>query len=175
MQTGKRVEGQDETAKGAHLRGPKTSAGKARVALNAVTHGILSARSVLPNESRTEWEEHRARIVEDLRVEGPIETALAERAASAIWRLRRVAAYEEASIEERQNLETTSARLLPHPLDIDKICRYESHLVRQLTQALHELEARQALRRGKAAPLVRVDLHGSTEGLAATGGRTGEA
>jgi len=109
-----------------------------------------------------------------LRAEGPIETALAERIASMFWRLRRVMAYEEVSIEERQNLETASARLLPHPLDIDKICRYESHLGRQLTQTLHELEARQALRRGKAAPLVRVDLQGSPEALEAIGGRTNE-
>jgi hypothetical protein len=130
---------------------------------------------VLPNESRPEWEEYRAQIVEDLHAEGPIETALAERAASSIWRLRRVAAYEEASIEERQHLENASARLLPHPMDIDKICRYEAHISRQLTQALHELEARQALRRGKAAPLVRVDLQGSTEALDAIGGRTDEA
>jgi len=90
---------------------------------------------------------------------GPVELALAERVASALWRLRRVAAYEEAALAERQDLATASACLLPHPLDLDKIIRFEAHLNRQLYQALHELESRRAERRGESAPLVRVDVH----------------
>ena len=131
--------------------------------MNAITHGISSARLVLQTEASTEWERHRNEIVEDLAPTGPMEIRLAERVASAIWRLRRVTAYEEASIEERQQSETASARLLPHPLDIDKICRYEAHLSRQLYQALHEIEALRAARQGHAAPLVRVDVQGSTD------------
>jgi hypothetical protein len=86
---------------------------------------------------------------------GPIEPELAERVASALRRLRRVTAYEEAAIGERQHLETVSARLLPHPLDLDKIIRFEAHLTRQLYHALHELEAmriRAARAGGAAAP-----------------------
>ena len=67
-------------------------------------------------------------------------------------------AYEEAAIGERQDLEAASARLLPHPLDIDKVIRYEAHLSRQLYQALHELEAMRAERRGQPTPLLRVDV-----------------
>ena len=58
-----------------------------------------------------------------------------ERVASALWRLHRVTAYEEAAMAERQDLELASARLLPHPLDIDKVVRYEAHLSRQLYQS----------------------------------------
>jgi len=96
---------------------------------------------------------------------GPVEMALAERAATAVWRLRRVAAYEAASIAERQHLATASARLLPHPLDIDKIIRYEAYLSRQLYQALHQLEAMRAERQGQPTPLLRVDVqhHTGTE------------
>jgi hypothetical protein len=139
-------------------RGPKTVAGKARIGLNALTHGISSARLVVPGESATTWELFRQAIVEALVPIGPVEVALAGRVASALWRLRRVTAYEEAAIAERQDLETASARLLPHPLDIDKVIRYEAHLSRQLYQALHELEAMRAGRRGEAAPLLRVDV-----------------
>jgi len=77
---------------------------------------------------------------------------------TALWRLHRVAAYEQAAIVEREHLEPASARLLPHPLDLDKICRYEAHLTRQLYQALHELEALRAAQRGRAVLLVRVDV-----------------
>jgi hypothetical protein len=143
-------------------RGPKTPAGKARVGLNAISHGLVSARLVVPGESATEWEGSRQAMVDALAPAGPVEEALAERAATAVWRLRRVAAYEAASIAERQHLATASARLLPHPLDIDKIIRYEAHLSRQLYQALHQLEAMRAERRGQSTPLLRVDVQHHT-------------
>jgi hypothetical protein len=121
---------QENAVRSGLRRGPKTSIGKARIALNAIKHGISSTRLVVPGESSTEWETHRRTFVEALAPAGPVETALAERVASADWRLRRVTAYEEAAIAERQHLETASAHLLPHPLDIDKIIRYEAHLSR---------------------------------------------
>ncbi len=139
-------------------RGPKTAAGRARIGLNALTHGISSARLVVPGESPTEWEMYRQAIVDALVPAGPVEIALAERVATALWRLRRVTAYEAAAIAERQHLATPSARLLPHPLDIDKVIRFEAHLNRQLYQALHQLEAMRAERRGQSTPLLRVDV-----------------
>jgi hypothetical protein len=153
-------------------RGPKTVAGKARIALNALSHGVTSARLVVLGESREAWAEHCQRVLEALVPVGPVEAALAERVASTLWRLRRVTAYEEAAIAERQDLETASARLLPHPLDIDKVIRYEAHLSRQLYQALHELEAIRAERRGQAAPLVRVDVQGAPDMIAAAAALT---
>src|SRR5713101_9919404 len=81
-------------------RGPKTPAGKARVSINALTHGISSTRLVVPGESSTEWETYRRTFIEALAPAGPVETALAERVASAVWRLRRVTGYEEAVLSE---------------------------------------------------------------------------
>jgi hypothetical protein len=153
-------------------RGPNTAAGKARVALNALTHGISSSRLVVPGESSAAWETHCRTIVEALAPAGPIEMALAERVASAVWRLRRVAAFEEAAIAERHHLAAESARLLPHPLDLDKIIRYEAHLTRQLFQALHELESMRAERQGQPTSLVRVDVHSTAEMIAASEGPT---
>src|SRR5260370_10609818 len=75
-------------------RGPNTEAGKARVSLNALRHGISSPRVLVPGESFTDWETYRRALVGALAPAGPVETALAERAASALWRLRRVTAYE---------------------------------------------------------------------------------
>jgi hypothetical protein len=147
-------------------RGPKTGAGKARVSGNALIHGISSLRPVVPGESSDEWETHRRAIVEDLAPEGAVETALAERVALFDWRLRRVTAYEVATIAERHDTPIISARLLPHPLAIDKITRYEAHLSRQFFHALHELESRQAARSGQRASLIRLDIHGSPEAVA---------
>lgn len=145
-----------------HRRGPKTAAGKARVGLNALTHGIASARVVVPGESASEWEGSRQAMMEALAPAGPVELALAERVTTVLWRLRRVTAYETAAIGERQHLATASGRLLPHPLDLDKIIRYEAHLNRQLYQALHQLEAMRAARQGQSTPLLRVDVQHHT-------------
>ena len=153
-------------------RGPKTAAGKARVGLNALQHGIASARLVVPGENPTEWELSRQGIVDALGPAGPVELALAERVATALWRLRRVTAYETAAIAERQHLATASARLLPHPLDIDKIIRYEAHLNRQLYQALNQLEAMRAERHGQSTPLLRVDVQHHTGTPEAVDGST---
>jgi len=63
-------------------------------------------------------------------------------------------------------LETVSTLLLPHPLDLDKIIRFEAHLTRQLYQALHELEAMRIERRGQLAPLLRVDVNAAADAFA---------
>jgi hypothetical protein len=47
---------------------------------------------------------------------------------------------------------------LPDQADLQRISRYEAHLSRQMYQALHELEALQRGRGGKAAPLARLDV-----------------
>jgi hypothetical protein len=43
-------------------------------------------------------------------------------------------------------------RLLPETPALEKLCRYEAHLSRQLSQALHELERLKAARAGDAVP-----------------------
>src|SRR4051794_2711284 len=83
--------------------GPRTAAGKAIVARNAVSHGIFAANPVVPGLDRAEeWEAHRATLLASLAPEDDFQLALAERAALLFWRLRRVACYET---------ETTAAAL----------------------------------------------------------------
>lgn len=76
--------------------GPRTVAGKARAAGNAVTHGLTAAAPVLPGEDPAGWEAHRAGVVAALAPAGALEQALADRVAAGLWRLRRVLAYETA-------------------------------------------------------------------------------
>jgi hypothetical protein len=47
-------------------------------------------------ENETEWDEFRTGFVDSLGAEGTVEVALAERSASLLWRLRRLARYEAA-------------------------------------------------------------------------------
>jgi len=141
--------------------GPNTAAGKEKVALNAIKSGLTSVRPILPGESRADWDAFRRAIIDDLAPNSPVATELAEGVAFAFWRRRRVIAHQLAVLDERQHLEPASARLLPHPLDIEKIIRYEAHISRQVHQGMHELEAMRAERRGQPSPLVRVDHNGA--------------
>jgi hypothetical protein len=70
------------------------------------------------------------------------------------------AAEKETKAEEveAELLAEHRERILPGGGDLQLIARYEAHLSRQMYQALHELEALQARRGGKAAPLARVDV-----------------
>jgi hypothetical protein len=51
-------------------------------------------------------------------------------------------------------------RGLPDLARLQLVARYEAHLSRQMYAALHELEARQAQRKGNGVPLTRVQVHG---------------
>jgi hypothetical protein len=50
--------------------------------------------------------------------------------------------------------------LVPSDSVAQRVPRYEAHLSRQAFQALHELEALQARRNGRSAPLARLDVSG---------------
>ena len=50
--------------------------------------------------------------------------------------------------------------LLPVPLELQNLSKYEYRLSRQLLHAMHELQALQDRRQGKDAPLARVDVQG---------------
>lgn len=77
--------------------GPKTAGGLAKAARNALTHGLCSARPVLPGEPAGDWDRHRAGVVAALAPVGPLEEALADRVAACQWRLRRAQAFETAA------------------------------------------------------------------------------
>ena len=70
-----------------------------------------------------------------------------------------VVRLEDAAEEvQAQILKKRRERGLPDQADLQTISRYEAHLSRQMYQALHELEALQTRRGGKAAPLARLDV-----------------
>lgn len=75
--------------------GPRSDAGKAIVAGNALRHGVLSTKPVLAGlEKEEDWDRHREAVLCSLAPEGAMEELLAERVALQMWRLGRVARYE---------------------------------------------------------------------------------
>ena len=87
--------------------GPRTAEGRAIVSGNAIRHGLLSWKPVIPGlENAEDWKTHLDRTLDSLAPVGYAETLLAERAALLLWRLGRVARYErEATAIALENAE----------------------------------------------------------------------
>jgi hypothetical protein len=76
--------------------GPRSPDGKARVASNALKHGLTGKRVVLPNENAEEFEAFRIALWNDLDPQGALEESLAENIVANAWRLKRVPMLEGA-------------------------------------------------------------------------------
>ncbi|HXL16894.1 MAG TPA: hypothetical protein VN961_05160 [Streptosporangiaceae bacterium] len=140
---------------------PKTRQSKPGRRHNPTRFGIHSADPVIPGERPEDRQAHDAGVLASVERPTYLDTLLAERMASASWRLKRVTRYEETEFARANN--GSPVFLLPPGTELDKIVKYEAHLSRQFYQAQHELEARQKQRRGEATPLARLDVQGVSE------------
>ncbi len=86
-----------------YKREPQIKKGKDAARLNVVRHGALSDTPVIPGlEGAEEWEAHRAGIFASVAPEGYLEEALAARVALLLWRLGRIARYEQELVTSSQ-------------------------------------------------------------------------
>jgi hypothetical protein len=67
--------------------------------MNAITHGVLSSRLILADESPDIYGRLRDALEHSLKPVGMLELALVEKIAVALWKQRRMVAAEAASIE----------------------------------------------------------------------------
>jgi hypothetical protein len=71
--------------------GPRTPAGKSRSSMNALKHGLFSARIVLPHEDSAEFLKTRERMLRKLKPLDLAETMLCEAMIYLAWRTSRLA------------------------------------------------------------------------------------
>jgi hypothetical protein len=122
---------------GARSKGPKTHAGRARAAQNALRHGLRAAAIVFPGlEDVREWEHHLAEIVSAWQPRSYLEELLVERVAVQTWRLRRVARIEGAvaatgmyrlNFLDRDEAEETAGREARAREDVELETRVMAH------------------------------------------------
>jgi hypothetical protein len=74
--------------------GPRSSAGKATVRLNALKHGLLSQEVLLPDEDPRELGELGKQLREQLQPVGEMEELLVDRILASLWRLKRLGRVE---------------------------------------------------------------------------------
>jgi hypothetical protein len=123
--------------------GVKTNAGKQKVRLNAVTHGILSKETLLPGEDRRLLDKLSADIMAELQPVGEMELILVERIVSSTWRLRRSIRNERKHYHKSLDYRSEGWQYS---------IRYEVALERQIFRARRELSEIQQARLSKQDP-----------------------
>jgi hypothetical protein len=141
---------------GAKSRGPKTAAGKARSAKNALKHGLCSKKLlVLAEEDVAELQAFEAALLEDLAPVGVLQAVLAERVVSAAWRLMR-ADRMEAEVLDFRRLDDGGGLGLALIRDgngtrsVETVMRYRGAAMAELLRAQKTLHALQAETRAEA-------------------------
>jgi len=142
--------------------GPRSDAGKARSATNAIMHGFTARRALLPGEDAEMLDTLNRLMVDKFGPHGPYEADLVATAASLIWRLRRVPVLEVAlfhwtgrfasfplpynkseSSERPEEISSDTGWLVENLLTKDllsKLTRYEVSLTNQLRRTMDELQ-----------------------------------
>jgi len=83
--------------------GPRTAEGKARVAQNAITHGLLSEKALLPDEDPQALEALAEAMRAAWKPEGAQEDLLVDWMIQALWRLRRLGHVEAGIFSWKQH------------------------------------------------------------------------
>jgi hypothetical protein len=89
--------------------GPRSVEGKARIAANAMKHGLTGKQMILPGEDPAEFDAFRSDLITDLAPEGALEEILAEKIVADVWRLRRIPQLESAFYWREERQKTLSA------------------------------------------------------------------
>jgi hypothetical protein len=76
--------------------GPRTIAGKQKIATNALKHGLTGKQIVLPDENPDDFDEFSSTLWQDLDPQGTLEELLVEKIVADAWRLRRFPRLEAA-------------------------------------------------------------------------------
>jgi hypothetical protein len=81
--------------------GPKSAAGKAKVRLNAVTHGLTAKTPLLNDEDPEELEALRQGMYHELKPVGPLEIMFVEWMVADLWCINRAIGYESPIFQDR--------------------------------------------------------------------------
>jgi hypothetical protein len=133
-----------------HSTGPVTSDGKARVAQNAVRHGLTAKHLVVREDEREDFAALRDQLSAEIDPRGALECLAFDELLHAAWNLRRFRRIEaEVSIGTIDDFTDTQTAAV-----LDRLTRYQARAQRAYTRALSELRSLQtnrALRQDRLA------------------------
>jgi hypothetical protein len=125
-----------------HSTGPATPEGKARVAQNALRHGLTSKNLVIRPDEEEEFAALRAALEAELDPQGALETITFREILHAAWNLQRFRRIEaevcRGDLEDFLRREETTI--------LDRLARYQARAQRAYYRAVQELRALQTNR-----------------------------
>ena len=140
--------------------GPRTEEGKARVAKNALKHGLLARDTVLPGEDPADFDSQLAALEADIQPANSLEFQLVRQIADAQWRMRRLVRLETGFIaaavnDTRHHAEKyrpdrlcpgydgetllIGSAMLERTQALVHLARYDGHLSRRFFRAVKQL------------------------------------
>ena len=134
---------------GARSRGPRTAAGKAQSARNALKHGLCAKKLlIVPEEDAAAFEALQAQLRAELAPVGALQAVLAERIVSAAWRLRRADRLEAEVLAFRRDpggdLGVALIRDGNGTRGFETVLRYRNAAIAEFLRAHKTLQALQA-------------------------------
>jgi hypothetical protein len=96
MTTQRKVDANQRNAK--KSTGPRTVAGKQRVSMNALSHGLQAKVCRMVWESEEEFNEYQSAMLVELAPVGALECIIADSIIAAQWRLQRLCSIEKGSM-----------------------------------------------------------------------------
>ncbi len=149
-----------------HSTGPKTDEGKAKIARNALKHGLDSKEIfIAPGEQET-FDQFQTDLAAEINPVGALEQDLFRQLLHAAWNLRRI------RIQETEVHEKASAPMINPFLDdkfsaaLDRLAKHQVRIERTYHRALRELRSLQTNRHLANRLLLRRDLPGNPPALA---------
>jgi len=132
-----------------HSTGPVTPQGKARVAQNALKHGLTAKHLVIRDDQREEFETLQSSLAAELDPQGAVEQVTFNEILHAAWNLHRFRILEaEASLGSLDDFTDPQCTTL-----LDRLTRYQARAQRAYYRALQELRTLQTNRALRARKL----------------------
>ena len=140
--------------------GPRTEEGKARVAKNALKHGLLARDTVLPGEDPADFDRQLSALEADIQPANSLEFELVRQIADSQWRMRRLTRLETgflaaALADKRYRTEKyhperlrpgydgetllLGSAMLDQTQALVHLARYDGHLSRRFFRAVKQL------------------------------------
>ena len=125
-----------------HSTGPRTPEGKARVAQNAVRHGLTAKHLVIRPDDQAEFDQFQADLAAELDPQGAVEALTFHELLHAAWNLQRFRRIE-AELSTGDAADFFEA---PNAAALDRLSRYQARTQRAYYKALAELRTLQTNR-----------------------------
>ena len=133
-----------------HSTGPRTVDGKARVAQNALRHGLTARHLVIRDEDRDEFAALQDALTAELDPQGAVEIVTFQELVHAAWNLSRFRRIEAESSTGAAD-DFTDPKITAV---LDRLTRYQARAQRAYYKALQELRT---LQTNRALRLVKLD------------------